>query len=69
LDDTPKTPAEIGDELGLSTERVRQIVVKALRMLRHPSRSRQLSKWVVGGKLSQMHGTNKEERGIGDRED
>ena len=47
LDDEPRTVAEIGNELGLSMERVRQIEVKALRMLRHPSRSEQLSKLIM----------------------
>ncbi len=47
LDSEPKSRAEIGLEVGLSPERIRQIENKALRMLRHPSRSGQLSELVV----------------------
>ena len=47
LDGEPKSRAEIGQELGLSGERVRQIEAQALRMLRHPSRSEQLSGLVM----------------------
>jgi len=42
LDGEPRSRAEIGREVGLSPERIRQIRNQALRMLRHPSRSRQL---------------------------
>ena len=38
-----KTYQEIGEELRISRSRVQQIEVKALRRLRHPSRSRQLA--------------------------
>lgn len=36
------TLREIGDEFGITVERIRQIEAKALRKLRHPSRSRDL---------------------------
>jgi RNA polymerase primary sigma factor len=40
--DTLYTLSEIGAELGVTRERIRQIETKALRKLRHPSRSRHL---------------------------
>ena len=42
FDGNPCTLAQIGKELGVSRERVRQIESDALRKLRHPSRRRQL---------------------------
>jgi hypothetical protein len=47
-DDFAMTHREIGDEIGVSVERVRQIEQKALRKLRHPSRSRQLVEFMYG---------------------
>ncbi len=47
LDGEPRSRTEIGEELGLTPERVRLIEAKALRMLRHPSRSEQLSKLII----------------------
>lgn len=41
-DDQPLTLEEIGEKINLTKERVRQIEVKALRKLRHPSRSKVL---------------------------
>jgi len=43
-DDTPHTLEEIGQEFEVTRERIRQIEVKALRKLKHPSRS----KWLRG---------------------
>lgn len=40
--DVPKTLEEVGIEFNVTRERVRQIEVKALRKLRHPSRSQKL---------------------------
>jgi len=41
-DDSPQTLEEIGKEFNVTRERIRQIEAKALRKLRHPSRSRKL---------------------------
>jgi RNA polymerase sigma factor (sigma-70 family) len=40
------TPEEIGNEFAVNRERIRQIEAKALRKLRHPSRSRRLRPFV-----------------------
>ena len=43
LDDgRPRTLEEVGKEFNVTRERIRQIEAKALRKLRHPSRSKKL---------------------------
>jgi RNA polymerase primary sigma factor len=45
-DDPPRTLEDVGKALGVTRERVRQIEVKALRKLRHPSRSKKLKDYL-----------------------
>ena len=41
-DGRPRTLEEVGKEFNVTRERIRQIEAKALRKLRHPSRSKRL---------------------------
>ena len=42
IDGHPRTLEEVGKEFDITRERIRQIEAKALRKLRHPSRSKKL---------------------------
>ena len=42
------TLEEVGQEFDVTRERIRQIEAKALRKLRHPSRSKRLKSFVEG---------------------
>ena len=45
-DSRPRTLEEVGKEFNVTRERIRQIEAKALRKLRHPSRSKRLKEYL-----------------------
>jgi RNA polymerase primary sigma factor len=45
---TDHTLEEVGRQFSVTRERIRQIEAKALRKLRHPSRSEQLKSFIEG---------------------
>jgi len=47
VDGESRTLEEVGQEFGVTRERIRQIESKALRKLRHPTRSRKLRDYLT----------------------
>jgi RNA polymerase primary sigma factor len=50
-DGSEHTLEEVGKKFAVTRERIRQIEAKALRKLRHPSRSRKLKSFIEGSRL------------------
>ncbi len=46
VDGTPQTLEEVGEQLGVTRERIRQIETRAIRRLRHPTRSNKLREYL-----------------------
>jgi len=46
--DTPKTLEEVGREFSVTRERIRQIEAKAIRKLKHPSKSKLIKEFYKG---------------------
>lgn len=46
INDEPKTLEQVGQVIGVTRERIRQIEAKALKRLRHPSRGKQLKRFL-----------------------
>jgi RNA polymerase primary sigma factor len=47
VDDRPRTLEEVGKEFNVTRERIRQIEAKAIRKLKHPSRSKKLKDFMI----------------------
>ena len=47
-DGRPRTLEEVGKEFNVTRERIRQIEAKALRKMRHPSRSKVIKPYLEG---------------------
>jgi RNA polymerase primary sigma factor len=50
-DGSEHTLEEVGQNFAVTRERIRQIEAKALRKLRHPSRSRKLKAFLEGSRI------------------